>query len=302
MKRTCSVCIATYKRPGLLERLLDSLADQALPEDVELELLVVDNDPDGSAESVCSRFRDLRGADIRYFLQPVKNISLTRNVAVEKARGEFLLFIDDDESAVRNWVASLLAAMETFGADGVFGRVIPEFPEQTPEWIMRSILFDKPCLPTGATASHTRTSNALIKASLLKGLPGPFDPAYGLTGGEDTHLFEKLRRKGAKFISCREAIVSESIPRERACLRWMVKRAYRGGNTYARRLIEGAEASKAGRRMSMLIQGAGYSLVGLLLMLASLPIVPWSSRWAVKTAANLGKTAAAFGFHIEEYR
>jgi hypothetical protein len=82
----------------------------------------------------------------------------------------------------------------------------------------------------------------------------------------------------------------------------MVKRAYRGGNTYARRLIEGAEASKAGRRMSMLIQGAGYSLVGLLLMLASLPIVPWSSRWAVKTAANLGKTAAAFGFHIEEYR
>ena len=46
-----SVCIATYRRPEGLRRLLESLEAQALPEDFSVEIVVVDNDPP-SAEPV----------------------------------------------------------------------------------------------------------------------------------------------------------------------------------------------------------------------------------------------------------
>ena len=41
----CSVCIATYKRPYLLEKLLISLMNQNLPDDLEMEVIIVDNGP-----------------------------------------------------------------------------------------------------------------------------------------------------------------------------------------------------------------------------------------------------------------
>ncbi|MCZ6703705.1 MAG: glycosyltransferase [Ignavibacteria bacterium] len=47
-----SICIATYKRPELLEKLLDSLSNQKLPESVILEFIIVDNDKSGSAKEV----------------------------------------------------------------------------------------------------------------------------------------------------------------------------------------------------------------------------------------------------------
>jgi hypothetical protein len=49
--------------------------------------------------------------------------------------------------------------------------------------------YTKDCSPTGDTAVYTRSSNCIIKADLIKSEPGPFDPAYGITGGEDKHLF-----------------------------------------------------------------------------------------------------------------
>jgi len=45
-----SICIATYKRPELLEILLQSLSKQKLPESVEIEVIIVDNDKSESAK------------------------------------------------------------------------------------------------------------------------------------------------------------------------------------------------------------------------------------------------------------
>jgi len=50
-----SICVATYKRQELLEKLLDSLSKQNLPESVELEIIIVDNDKDLSAQKVVSK-------------------------------------------------------------------------------------------------------------------------------------------------------------------------------------------------------------------------------------------------------
>ncbi|TFG60983.1 MAG: glycosyltransferase family 2 protein [Deltaproteobacteria bacterium] len=97
-----SACVCTYRRPDLLGKLLDSLEAQVLPEEVDLEVVVVDNDPGRSGAPIVRRFTDTGRTRFSYFVQPVKNISLTRNVSVRNASGEYLLFIDDDEVAPPN--------------------------------------------------------------------------------------------------------------------------------------------------------------------------------------------------------
>src|SRR5215813_6618174 len=76
-----SVCIATFRRLDRLEALLLDLTRQRL---LPQEVIVVDNEQAGSAGAVVDRIRRLNPPfALRYAVQPVKNISLTRNRTVE---------------------------------------------------------------------------------------------------------------------------------------------------------------------------------------------------------------------------
>ena len=68
----CSVCIATYKRPQLLRNLLDSLYAQNLPANVNLQLIVVDNDKDKSAQEIAGEYENINCITIEYFVQSEK--------------------------------------------------------------------------------------------------------------------------------------------------------------------------------------------------------------------------------------
>ncbi|MDH3267266.1 MAG: glycosyltransferase [Ignavibacteria bacterium] len=233
-----SVCIATYKREALLEKLLESLVRQLIPENMSLELVVVDNDGGGSAEKVVRKHIDSEKMNFKYFVQPEKNISLTRNDCVANATGDYICFIDDDEIASENWITRLYEALSAFNADGVFGYVEPIFDENIADNFKKREYYFSTVDKTGSTAKFYFTTNALIKAELLKNEKIPFHPGYGLTGGEDVHLFERLADKGAKFINCKEAITYEIIPISRATSRYLYNRALRGGQSFARRTLE----------------------------------------------------------------
>ena len=130
MQPDISVCIATYRRPRGLARLLASLARQKLPADVRLEILVVDNGGDAD--------RSAAGPDhphpLRWFVEPVRNIALARNRALDAAQGRWLAFLDDDEQAEEGWLAAFLEAQERDPVDGWFGPVLPRLErEVTPE-------------------------------------------------------------------------------------------------------------------------------------------------------------------------
>ncbi len=298
----CSVCIATHRRPDLLRNLLNSLVAQVISEDVKLEIIIVDNDPDESARSVYRQFRNTGQFEFHYFTQPIKNISLTRNKAVEKATGEFMLFIDDDEVASPEWTAMLLKAMEDFDADGVFGRVISNVHNKASDWIRKNYLFNRPCPATGTEATSTRTGNCIVKASLLKEVPGPFDPAYGLTGGSDSHLFYSLKQKGAKFVNCYEAWVSEFVPPERTRLSWLLRRAFRKGNTYTRKIIDTAGKRKQIIRLTASIKAVCFVSINLFLILIASPSIIWQTHWTLKTAEQFGRFFAVFGYYYQEYK
>jgi succinoglycan biosynthesis protein ExoM len=298
----CSVCIATYKRPILLEKLLKSLEGQLLPEKVRLEIIVVDNDKEKSAEPIVKEFKDSPIMTFLYFNQPKKSISITRNVAVNQASGKYILFIDDDEVASPKWIYYLLDTIKFYKSDGVFGPVIPEFGKDTPEWIKRSDFFYSTITDTGTKATHKWTSNCIVSAKLLKQMKEPFDKRYGVTGGEDTHLFDRLERGGAKFVYSREAWVSEFLPSSRTRLSYLFLRGMKGGNTHTRRVIEFSEGKHHIIRLFMVIKALTYGAISIALIIFFFFDCVRRTKWIIRLASNYGRLLAAFGWYNQSYR
>lgn len=297
----CSVCIATYKRSQLLRKLLDSILSQNLPDNIELQVVVVDNDVEKSAEHIVKEYKNKGNMIFEYFVQPEKNISLTRNVAVSNSNGEYLLFIDDDEEADKNWLASYVEALNKYNADGVFGPVFPLFHNRTPAWIREGDFFTRPNPPTGSKVLFARTGNCIIKTKLIKSEPGPFDPSYGITGGEDSHLFERLQRKGANFICCKEAIVSEFIPPARTTVKWLFRRSFQTGNIFTRRMIENAN-NKLIKKTELFCRAVLFETISFILCIISFPSKKLCVKWLMKFASNAGHIVAVIGFNYKGYR
>ncbi len=303
-----AVCIATCRRPRWLGQLLDSLTKLEYKKcpAVKQTVIVVDNDYRGSARIVAEKF-SAQFLEFVYDLEPVQNISLARNKTVALARSlgcEYIVFVDDDEFVEPRWLDELLYTLQAYDADIVRGPVIPVFAEPVPEWIMKGGFFERHRFENIATGERIRwgaTNNVLIKREFLDRLEGPFDPGFGLTGGEDTHLFERLHRLGACMIWSNEAVVRENVPSSRANLKWLLLHAYSFGSMLAS--CDRAMATNKKWLVIRLIKGVGRIFQGSLLFFPSL-FLGYAS--AAKSLAYIARGAGMLtgicGCKSEEYK
>jgi len=228
-----SVCMCTYRRSHVVET-LKSLDQQVLPDGVELEVVVVDNDESAFARNLVLNQAKEMAVPVVYAQETAKNIAKARNKTIANASGEWLAFIDDDEVADSQWIKHLLVTAEAFEADVVFGRVISLYPENTPEWIIKSGAFDRIIRQTGSVVSSGGAGSTLVRRSSLESGCFNFSEAYGLTGGEDSELFNRMHNSGYKLVYCSDAFVSEEVERNRLNAKYILKRSYRVGQTYTR--------------------------------------------------------------------
>lgn len=123
-----SVVIPTFRRPGLLREAIASVLRQR---NVAVELIVVDDSPEGSAEAAAKEFGDR----VRYFQnsRPTGGFpSVVRNLGWPLASGRFVHFLDDDDRVPEGHYAAAIGAFEAHPDVGVvFGRIEPfgEAPE-----------------------------------------------------------------------------------------------------------------------------------------------------------------------------
>lgn len=299
-----TLCIATYRRPVQLAALLSDVAHQVRHPD---EVVVVDNDAAGSARLIVDRWRrESLPFSVRYEIQPVQNIAMTRNRTVELASGDWLAFIDDDERAPRHWLLRLMITALRLDADGVLGPVIPLVPRNAPGWIRRGRFYDWARMRTGTRIplNRLRFGNVLLRASLVRNCtPSPFDPAYGLTGGEDGDLLARLVQNGARIVWCDEAFVDEPIEPSRLRLAWLLRRSLRGGQDFARHALAGRYGpATLSRRLLLFVRSCAQMPLAAALALICLPLGSHrSAYWLLKASANLGKLSILWGWHYREY-
>ena len=256
-----AICIGTFRRRELLREGLAGLARLtfrrvATP---EIEIFVVDNDSSGSAKEICETAT--LPYPVRYIVEPKRGIVHVRNRALTEAvAANFIAFLDDDEVPSEAWLDELLAAQARFGADVVSGPVLPSYAPGIAEWVKRGGFFVRPNRPTGSPLEFCSTNNVLMCNGVLCRVPR-FDDRFQLTGGEDTQFFLRVRRAGCKIVWSQEAIVHESVPKERATFGWILRRGYQSGNSWV--LSEMSLDAALRIRAIRFVKGCTHLLVGL---------------------------------------
>ncbi len=230
-----AICALTYMRPKGLKKLLDGIEQLEIPESLSTRVFVVDNDPERSAESLVeSRSDGGAGPPVTYHGEPARGISHARNAAIDQAcrwGADWICFIDDDEWPDPRWLVEFLTTAQQTSADIVSGPVEAVFESPPPEWVVDGRFFEGRRHQHNAPMHYATTSSVLIRRSILDGMDGPFDPVFGMSGGEDTHLFAQLRERGCKLVWSDRALVYETVPLSRTNEKWLLRREFRRGQT-----------------------------------------------------------------------
>ena len=221
-----TVCICTFKRPGMLKELLSTMENQETDNLFRYSIVVIDNDSAESARDTVSSIQKKSEIRIGYFVEPDQNIALARNKAIENSEGNFIAFIDDDELPGDHWLLELRNAYYRFKVDGVLGPVVPKYKVKPPKWVMEGKFYERPSHKTGTILDwkNTRTGNVLLDRNIFREKENIFRPEFG-RGGEDRDFFRRMIGKKYRFVWCEEAQVHETITQERFKRIFMIKRA-----------------------------------------------------------------------------
>lgn len=214
-----SIVVTTCRRTAMLGELLATLCPQIAGRSVEV--IIVDNCPDGSAREVVERQAE---PALHYVHETRRGVVHARNRGVAEAQGTYVIFLDDDEVPSENWLPAWLAQADG-KTDASFGRIIARqlgpCPAELAAQVSRNFCRDMD-RPTGADISglwaYVGTGNAMFHKARCLGPSDPFDARFNARGGEDGWLIRGLVQQGRQLVWNHEAVVDELVPEERMTL------------------------------------------------------------------------------------
>ena len=304
------IAVPTFRRPNDLEHLLPQVLEQAshsarggAGRTYSIRLLVVDNDPLGSAAGVAARFAE---SGVDYFREDRPGIAAARNRAMDESSADRLLvMIDDDELPQPRWLDALLDTWSREQAALVAGRVIARYASDLDPWIAAGDFFVRRNLTTGAEITVSAGGNVLVDLDQVRRLGIRFDESLGLSGGEDTLFSRQLHAAGGRMVWCAESVIHDLVPASRMSRSWVLRRARSHGGAAVR--IDLMLASGAGRRLWIRARrliggmvrvglGVGRFLAGLVLR------SPRHQARGLRAAMRgVGMITAVLGIRHEEY-
>lgn len=295
--------IPTYKRSLMLKKLILSIIDCNINKSLikDINIIVVDNDIDKSAEKIVKELIDrFYGIHkLNYYNYPVKGLSNVRNELFNKAlefNPDYIVGIDDDEYPASDWLNQLLLTITTLNADIIQGPVIPVFENEVSPYISNWFKYKK--LKNHKRLKFFWTSNFIISVSFLLKHKIKFDERFNITGSEDSYFGVNALKKGAKIFWASNAIIYETIPAKRAKLKWLIKRRYNSANTFT--YILKLEKNYFGLLKKTLISLVYFLSGGLALVAIPLPF-RWKYWGILKISESLGGFAGLVGIQYHEY-
>ncbi|WP_271176079.1 glycosyltransferase family 2 protein [Leifsonia poae] len=266
-----TIAVPTFHRPAELATLLPMLlahADSAARlrgPAFTADVLVVDNDPQGSGRDAAVAIGDKR---IRSVVEPHPGISAVRNRALDEAAGSRLLaFIDDDEHPHDGWLEHLLATW--VAADepaAVAGRVVASFAGPLDPWLEAGAFYVRRSMPTGSSIDVAAAGNLLLDLDQVRAAGVRFADDLGLSGGEDTLFSRQLHAAGRRMVWCDESAITDLVPLDRMTRRWVLKRAWSHGNSASvlRIRLSGGGLKAVTARITSVVGGAVRIVAGAL--------------------------------------
>ncbi|MCU0908216.1 MAG: glycosyltransferase [Rhodobacteraceae bacterium] len=289
-----TVGLCTFRRPEVRSTLA-SLARLREPSRIA-RVIVADNDETPSAQPLVAAL-DLPFA-LDYIHAPARNISIARNAVLEAARARgagTLAFLDDDETADPGWLDALATCLiQSKGAAAVIGPVHAAYLPGAPDWMRQGRVHDTlPDMGPDGTPKSGYTCNTLLDLGHPALQDLWFDPSRGRTGGEDTAFFHALRARGGTIAYAPEAVLHETVPAERARLRWLLTRRLRMGVTHASLLMGAGNRRQDRARIAGVAGAKVIACAGLAALGAGRPLA--RNRALMRMALHCGVVWHAMG-------
>lgn len=204
---SCSVVVCTHRRPHYVPTLLAALAEL---DPAPTEIIVVDNDP---GEADCREQVAALGA--RYVREDRRGLDNARNAGVRAARGDIVVFTDDDCVPSRGWLKPLATGFDRGEVAALTGPAFP-FLLDTPARVrveehsslsrgIHGLSFDWRSITPAQSGVVGVGANMAIRRDLLLELgPEPFPPELDAgtptESGGDTALFAALLADGRRIV------------------------------------------------------------------------------------------------------
>ena len=200
-----SIVIPTYNRLLILEKCLRAIENQQIKDNSLITgyevVLVDDGSTDGTLEWLKTHSNEF--THLRSLAQNHLGPAAARNLGVESAKGDIIIFIDSDLVVTEHFLEAhadaLVKGEQELGSDRVF----------TYGWVINTCNFDHPTSEpykiTDFSAAYFATGNVAIACKWLE-KAGLFDTRFQLYGWEDLELGVRLKQLGLKLIKCPAAV------------------------------------------------------------------------------------------------
>lgn len=191
-------------------------------------------------------------------------ISGARNTGASVARGDVLVFLDDDAVAAPTWLEELLAGYEEPSVLGVGGRIVPKWAGARPSWFPSEFDWVVGCTYAGMREDAGPVRNPIgANMSMRRWVyddAGGFDARLGrveragtaVNGTADETEFcirQAVRHPGSTWLYRPSAVVEHAVTPQRATWRYFVRRCLVEGAAKARLVdLAGAGAGLASER------------------------------------------------------
>ncbi len=237
-----TVIICTWNRAKSLAVVLESLEASVVPEGLEWEVLVVDNNSKDGTRAVCESFIAKNPGRFRYLFHETQGKTNALNAGIQDARGAIVALTDDDLTVDPHWVAEIYDAFQKSDCAAVGGKIVPVWNCKKPSWITFEgpyrhpayggiVNFDKGELPVRLTATVVGANMGLRKAIFEK--YGPYrqdlNRINDLLGGEDTEYCRRIMHAGECLMYAPKAVVYHPVEEHRTTRSYMRSMAFHYG-------------------------------------------------------------------------
>ena len=112
-----SIIIPIYNLEDYIETCLESIVSQVKD---DIEILLIDDGSTDSSKQICELFLK-KYSYIKYFYQKNSGVSVARNVGLDKASGEYIMFVDGDDWFLPNTISKIVAKIKDKSFDMIIG-------------------------------------------------------------------------------------------------------------------------------------------------------------------------------------
>ena len=210
---------------------------------------------------------------------------------------DFLVFVDDDEFVTAEWLNELIKTIIYNQGDMASGPVVSVFQKKVSKYI--SCWFDRLNHNNNDKINSIASGNLIINIESLLKYKIWFNHRFNKTGSEDSYFGKQMMDQGATAYWAKNAVAYENIPENRANLRWLIQRWYRGSVTYTYILNLEKQYLKIAKKT---LTNLGYIIIGTFAVIL-LPFPIRKKYWGIlKVTEGFGGIVGFFNVLYEEYK